>query len=137
MPIEAFSPLPADNGPVPAAGALIPAAPSPRLYERRLLCLVVRQLTAELLAAAGNRDELRRGRRRASCHVRQMSMYICHVALAMAYGDIDEAFGVDRTTVAHACHCAEDRRDDPGFDAFVSSVERLAETLCMIAGRPR
>ncbi|MFN7009595.1 MAG: helix-turn-helix domain-containing protein [Allorhizobium sp.] len=135
MPIEPSSPLPADSGPVPAAGAF-PPAPTPGLSERRIVCLVVRQLTAELLAAAGNREEVRRARRRASCHVRQISMYVCHVALSMAYGDIAEAFGVDRTTVAHACHMVEDRRDDAGFDAFVSSVERLAETLCMIAGRP-
>ena len=135
MPIEASSPLPVDSGLVPAAGVFLPA-PTPGLSERRIVCLVVRQLTAELLAAAGNREEVRRARRRASCHVRQISMYVCHVALSLAYGDIAEAFGVDRTTVTHACHMVEDRRDDAGFDAFVSSVERLAETLCMIAGRP-
>ncbi|SSC66038.1 unnamed protein product [Ciceribacter selenitireducens ATCC BAA-1503] len=98
--------------------------------------MVVRQLTAELLGVVGDRQEVRRARRRASCHVRQIAMYVCHVALSMSYGEIAEAFGLDRTTVSHACHVVEDRRDDAAFDTFVSTVERLAESVCMVAGRP-
>lgn len=106
------------------------------LADRRIVCMVVRQLTAELLGVVGDRQEVRRARRRASCHVRQIAMYVCHVALSMSYGEIAEAFGLDRTTVSHACHVVEDRRDDPAFDTFVSTVERLAESVCMVAGRP-
>ena len=32
----------------------------------------------------------------------------------------------DRTTVGHACQVVEDRRDEPAFDAFVATLERLA-----------
>lgn len=131
------------NSPVSDARSAAPplvagrlSAASPGLAERRIVCMVVRQLTSELLGVVGDRAEVRRARRRASCHVRQISMYVCHVALSMPYGDIAEAFGVDRTTVSHACHVVEDRRDDPGFDTFVSTVERLAEAVCMVAGRP-
>lgn len=131
MPFEtAISPTPT----VPVAAADKDCcALSP---ERRILCLIVRQLTAELLAVSGTGDKLRRDRRRATCHLRQVSMYVCHVALSMPYGDIAEAFGVDRTTVSHSCHVVEDRRDDAAFDTFVSTIERLAESVCMVAGRP-
>ena len=116
--------------------SLAQAADRAALADRRIVCMVVRQLTAELLGVVGDRQEVRRARRRASCHVRQIAMYVCHVAISMSYGEIAEAFGLDRTTVSHACHVVEDRRDDAAFDTFVSTVERLAESVCMVAGRP-
>ncbi|WP_115672456.1 helix-turn-helix domain-containing protein [Ciceribacter selenitireducens] len=125
-------PSPAQSQSQPQAQAADRAAPA----DRRIVCMVVRQLTAELLGVVGDRQEVRRARRRASCHVRQIAMYVCHVALSMSYGEIAEAFGLDRTTVSHACHVVEDRRDDAAFDTFVSTVERLAESVCMVAGRP-
>lgn len=137
MPSEtAHFPVPDPGSPAPAPAVLRSSAASSGLAERRIVCMVVRQLTAELLGVVGDRAEARRARRRASCHVRQISMYVCHVALSMPYGEIAEAFGVDRTTVSHACHVVEDRRDDAAFDTFVSTVERLAESVCMVAGRP-
>ena len=128
----ASAPASATPSPAPAADRADRAA----LVDRRIVCMVVRQLTAELLGVVGDRQEVRRARRRASCHVRQIAMYVCHVALSMSYGEIAEAFGLDRTTVSHACHVVEDRRDDSAFDTFVSTVERLAESVCMVAGRP-
>lgn len=137
MPFEtANSPVPDPGSAAPGPAVVRSSAASSGLSERRIVCMVVRQLTAELLGVVGDRAEVRRARRRASCHVRQISMYVCHVALSMPYGEIAEAFGVDRTTVSHACHVVEDRRDDAAFDTFVSTVERLAEAVCMIAGRP-
>lgn len=137
MPVEtANSPVSDARSAAPGSAVVRSSAASAGLSERRIVCMVVRQLTAELLGVVGDRAEVRRARRRASCHVRQISMYVCHVALSMPYGEIAEAFGVDRTTVSHACHVVEDRRDDAGFDTFVSTVERLAEAVCMVAGRP-
>lgn len=137
MPSETANFPVADQGSTaPGPAVLRSPAASSGLSERRIVCMVVRQLTAELLGVVGDRAEARRARRRASCHVRQISMYVCHVALSMPYGEIAEAFGVDRTTVSHACHVVEDRRDDAAFDTFVSTVERLAESVCMVAGRP-
>ncbi len=77
------------------------------------------------MLASGQMAELR-DRKRIACHVRQIAMYVCHVALRMPMGDIADACGRDRSTVSHACHLTEDRRDDPLFDAFVACVERMA-----------
>lgn len=99
-----------------------------------LRCRVVRQLTAEMVMLVSERVPLRRDRRRTSCHVRQISMYVCHVVLQISLKDIGYAFGRDRTTVSHACHVVEDRRDDPAFDDFVASVERV---ITSVFGAPR
>ncbi|WP_438749503.1 helix-turn-helix domain-containing protein [Pararhizobium sp. O133] len=94
-----------------------------------LRCRVVRQLTAEMVMLVGERVPLRRDRRRTSCHVRQISMYVCHVVLQISLTDIGHAFGRDRTTVSHACNVVEDRRDDSAYDDFVSSVERVITSV--------
>ena len=43
----------------------------------------------------GDRVLIRRDRRRMACHVRQIAMYVCHVALRISQTDIGEAFGRD------------------------------------------
>lgn len=93
--------------------------------ERRI-CQAVRLMTAEFLFACSDRISVRRERRRAACHVRQIAMYVCHVALQMKMTTIGEGFGRDRSTVAHACAVVEDRRDDRDFDEFVAAIERIA-----------
>ena len=95
----------------------------------RAVCRIVTQMTCEMAGMLGDRVVIRRDRRRLSAHVRQISMYVCHVALRLSLSDIGSAFGRDRTTVGHACSVVEDRRDDPAFDEFVSSVERLATVV--------
>jgi len=89
------------------------------------VCRSIRQMVGELVLLFGDRFLERRDRRRLACHVRQISMYVCHVALRIPQNDIGEAFGRDRSTVRHACHVVEDRRDDPVFDDFVSATERI------------
>ena len=88
-------------------------------------CRIVRQLVGEMVLLFGDRVLIRRDRRRMACHVRQIAMYVCHVALRISQTDIGETFGRDRTTVRHACHVVEDRRDDPVFDDFITAVERI------------
>ncbi|MCF3638615.1 hypothetical protein LXM94_01350 [Rhizobium sp. TRM95111] len=104
--------LPADT-PVPAA----------------TVCRIVRQLVAELVLLAGDRVLHRRDSRRAGCQVRQIAMYLCHVALQISLTEIGLAFGRDRTTVGHACNVVEDRRDQPAFDAFLATAERMVLTV--------
>lgn len=99
--------------------------------EPRRLCGIVRQLTAEMILMSGERVLRRRDSRRTLCHARQISMYVCNVALGISHQDIGLAFGRDRTTVGYSCNVVEDRRDDPGFDEFVSSIERVATLLCV------
>jgi chromosomal replication initiation ATPase DnaA len=105
------------------------AQPVPVISQRRperTICQAVRLMTAEFLFVSSDRIGVRRERRRVACHVRQIAMYVCHVALQMKMTTIGEGFGRDRSTVAHACAVVEDRRDDRDFDEFVAAVERIA-----------
>lgn len=54
---------------------------------------------------------------------RQLAMYLAHVSLGLSQNDVAQAFGRDRTTVAHACRRIEDQRDDAGFDRRVCALE--------------
>lgn len=111
-----------------AARPLSPAIPP------RIACRVVRQLVLEMTALAGEAPQRRRDSRRSACHIRQIAMYVSHVVLQISLSDIGLAFGRDRTTVGHACNVVEDRRDDPAFDAFVSSLERIVTAIFGPAG---
>ena len=95
----------------------------------RLACHLISDMTKEMLALAGHFGLLHRHTRRAVCHVRQISIYVCHVAMRLPYRDISLAFGLDRSTVFHACSVVERRRDDPDFDAFITTLERVAATV--------
>lgn len=55
---------------------------------------------------------------------RQMAMYLCHVGFGMSLSRVALAFGRDRSTVGHACHLVEDRRDDPAFDQLLFALEQ-------------
>jgi chromosomal replication initiation ATPase DnaA len=57
---------------------------------------------------------------------RQVAMYLCHVAFERSLSRVAQAFARDRSTVAHACHLVEDRRDDPAFDALIAALEESA-----------
>lgn len=130
MPLEKHFEL--SSPPVAAMIAADAFVRSPRLpasLPLRTVCRIVRQMVAELIPLFGDRVMLRRDRRRQVCHVRQIAMYVCHVALRISMSDIGDAFGRDRTTVGHACHVVEDRRDDPAFDDFVAAVERIVTAV--------
>ncbi|PHR60941.1 MAG: chromosomal replication initiator DnaA [Robiginitomaculum sp.] len=60
---------------------------------------------------------------------RQIAMYLAHVAFELSLSRVASAFGRDRTTVSHACHLIEDRRDDPGFDLQLEGLERVLREL--------
>jgi Bacterial dnaA protein helix-turn-helix len=64
----------------------------------------------------------RRGRASAA-FARQTAMYLAHVHLGLTLSQVGRSFGRDRTTVAHACACVEDSRDDPEFDRVLSCLE--------------
>ncbi|MFN0262849.1 helix-turn-helix domain-containing protein [Tepidamorphus sp. 3E244] len=68
--------------------------------------------------------------RRGQAHVslaRQMAMYLTHVVHGHALTSVGEAYGRDRTTVAHACMIVEERRDEAEFDRTISRLENLVE----------
>lgn len=67
---------------------------------------------------------LRRGTAAAAL-ARQVAMYLCHVVFELSLSRIALAFGRDRSTVAHACHAIEDRRDAAEFDAWIGALEAM------------
>lgn len=72
--------------------------------------------------------EERRGSARAA-FARQVAMYLCHIAFEFSLARVANAFGRDRSTVAHACHSIEDRRDEARFDQWIAELEEtLRET---------
>src|SRR5262245_46093124 len=62
------------------------------------------------------REMRMRGRRHGQVTTaRQVGMYLAHVAGGLSMTETGRLFSRDRSTVAHACACVEDRRDDPDF----------------------
>ncbi|HWA00137.1 MAG TPA: helix-turn-helix domain-containing protein [Caulobacterales bacterium] len=72
-------------------------------------------------------DILDTGKRGANetAFARQVAMYLCHVAFELSLARVALAFGRDRSTVSHACHVIEDRRDDERFDAWIEALEAM------------
>ncbi len=62
-------------------------------------------------------------RSKRAAFARQAAMYLMHVAFGLSLARVAQAFGRDRTTVAHACHLIEDRREDPDLDARLDDLE--------------
>ena len=65
-------------------------------------------------------------RKRNAAFARQVAMYLAHAGLGMSLSRVAYAFGRDRSTVAHACHLVEDKRDDAEFDEWVGALEDSA-----------
>lgn len=64
------------------------------------------------------------GRRLAEAtEARHVAMYLVHTIFRVTQHEIALAYGCDRTTVTHACHAVEDRRDDERFDELVVFLE--------------
>ena len=60
---------------------------------------------------------------------RQVAMYLAHVVCGLSLTEAGELFERDRTTVAHACHVVEDRREDQDFDRAIELLENIAKVL--------
>ena len=56
---------------------------------------------------------------------RQLAMYLCNVVFELSLARVAAAFGRDRSTVAHACHAVEDRREEPQFDLWLAGLEAM------------
>jgi chromosomal replication initiation ATPase DnaA len=65
--------------------------------------------------------------RAAVAFARQTAMYLAHVHFGISLSQVGRTFGRDRTTVAHACACVEDRRDDPKFERVLDCLESALE----------
>lgn len=67
---------------------------------------------------------------------RQVAIYLCHVGFEFSLARVAAAFGRDRSTIAHACHAIEDRRDDAQFDLWISSLEAMLQEAPRPDARP-
>lgn len=114
-----------------------PSLPTPASMPLTQACRIVRHVVAELVMMTNDRVTMRRDRRRMMCHIRQIAMYVCHVCLSIPLSEIGDAFGRDRTTVSHACHVVEDRRDDSAYDELISTVERIVSAVFARSEVPR
>jgi chromosomal replication initiation ATPase DnaA len=56
---------------------------------------------------------------------RQVAAYLCHTGFELSLSRVAAAFGRDRSTVAHACHAIEDRRDEMQFDLWIGALEAM------------
>ncbi|UHS62820.1 hypothetical protein HRR99_03900 [Agrobacterium vaccinii] len=72
---------------------------------------------------------VRRDRRHAMAHIRQIALYISHVALSLPMWQVAICFGREQSTASITCQNVEDRRDDAGFDEFVLAVEEAVKPL--------
>lgn len=100
-----------------------------RTSEGRLLDEAAARLAAGVTAFAldVSTDDML-GLQRGSAEIafaRQVAVYLCHTAFEMSLSRVAIAFGRDRSTVAHACHVIEDRRDEAHFDAWIGSLETM------------
>jgi len=66
---------------------------------------------------------------------RQLSMYLLHVVFELSLARVAAAFERDRSTVGHACHLIEDRREDRQFDAWIASLEAMLQEAPLRARR--
>lgn len=125
---SAFS-MAGDNGPI---------ADSDHAAARA--CAVVGAIVDELYALAGapyvpggpaprGVIHMRPTARRASVHRRQITMYLGHTMLGLPLTTIGAVLGRDRTTVSHACHMVEDRRDDAAYEHFIAAAERIVSAV--------
>jgi Bacterial dnaA protein helix-turn-helix len=68
------------------------------------------------------------------CEARQISMYLARVCFCLSLTEVGQMFRRDRTTVAHACIVVEHRRDDVGFDLFLTKLELIARIMSGLPG---
>jgi hypothetical protein len=92
-------------------------------YRKRFVVMAM-QLTAKACGVEASHVLAPNKRNAPVAFARQLAMYLCHVVGDMSLRDVAVEFARDRTTVSHACHAIEDRRECPIFDRQVEHLER-------------
>ncbi len=93
-------------------------------FYRKRIVVVTMNLTARACGVPASAIFAANQRKAPVAFARQLAMYLCHVVGDMSLRDVAAGFGRDRTTVSHACHAIEDRRECPIFDRQVEHLER-------------
>jgi chromosomal replication initiation ATPase DnaA len=103
------------------------AAEAGRMHVRQegceTACRFIEALVSTALGIAIGELRAKKRGRAAAAFARQTAMYLAHVHFGLSLSDVGRSFGRDRTTVAHACACVEDSRDDPKFDRVLVCLE--------------
>lgn len=120
---------PADpNRPQPASRQRIAPTELARLIEA-LVASVFSVAEADLLAPSRGRAKI--------ALARQVAMYLARVVGRLRFDEVAIVFGRDRSTVRHACHVVEDRRDDPEFNLTLDHLESIIKRVSLMMSRPR
>ena len=112
-----------------------PLPPGPREMPGDGLKTMLEQMVARVFDVELDLMQLPTRGRAQVAMARQVAMYLAHVACGLTLTRAGELFGRDRTTVAHACHVVEDRREDPSFDRALELLERVVRVLAVDAPR--
>ena len=106
------------NQPPDGYAVMQPGIPAARQLALRAALIVAEEAGVDVCALyAPNRGPAE------VAFARQMAMYLAHVTCGQQQSGVGEAFGRDRTTVAHACMIIEEHRDDPKFGQRLQSLE--------------
>lgn len=100
----------------------------PAAGEAQQACAIAQAVVAIAFDQTG-RDPQAAPTPRAAAFARQIAMYLAHVGFGIPMAAIGQVFGRDRTTVVHACHLVEDRRDEARFDDLLDHMEQAASAL--------
>lgn len=104
------------------------APPRPVAAHVERVCAIAQAVVA--IACNGGPSPTAGGKSaRAAAFDRQIAMYLAHVGFGLSMAEVGKAFCRDRTTVVHACHLIEDRRDDSRFDDMLDHLEQAAIAL--------
>ncbi|MBC7767730.1 MAG: chromosomal replication initiator DnaA [Phycisphaerales bacterium] len=69
----------------------------------------------------------------AAAFARHVAMYLCHTGFELSLARVAVAFDRDRSTVAHACHAIEDRREELQFDLWIGTLEAMLRQAAPLA----
>ena len=96
-------------------------------HEEAAQCRLALAIAAAAFDIASDEMCARSRRKAPVADARHVAIYLAHIVFQLPMQAVADGFGRDRTSVGHALRRVEDRRDDPGFDARLERLERLAQ----------
>ncbi|MEM7620286.1 MAG: helix-turn-helix domain-containing protein [Pseudomonadota bacterium] len=100
-----------------------------KFYEKRTIKAIVEQIVANVFHVSVRQLHSKSRNRAHVAFARQTAMYLSHVVCGLNFSEVGELFHRDRTTVAHACKCVEDQRDNLAFDRGMDFLETATTLL--------
>jgi chromosomal replication initiation ATPase DnaA len=87
------------------------------------VCRLVNVVVASHYKVPATALLLRFARVQGATEARQVAMYLANTLFTISQQEIAQFFNRDRTTVCHACHLVEDKRDEDEFDKTICYLE--------------